>query len=86
MIVSGFIDLLLETPQGFVVIDHKSFPGSADASRSKAIKFTGQLSVYAEAVGKATGKEVKELYIHLPVRRNGTSDKKAVSKSTGGTP
>ena len=67
MIVSGFIDLLLETPKGFVVIDHKSFPGSADASRSKAIKFTGQLSVYAEAVGKATGKEVTELYIHLPV-------------------
>ena len=78
--------MLLETPQGFVVIDRKSFPGSADASRSKAIKFTKQLSVYAEAVGKATGKEVKELDIHLPVGRMLLQIKKAVSKSTGGTP
>jgi ATP-dependent exoDNAse (exonuclease V) beta subunit len=66
-IVSGFIDLLLELPDCFVIIDHKSFPGSSEEAQKKAARFAGQLGVYAEAVQEATGKEVIGCYIHLPV-------------------
>lgn len=66
-IVSGFIDLLLETSGGYIIIDHKSFPGSVDEAKKKAAGFSGQIGVYAEAVRAATGKEVLSCYIHLPM-------------------
>lgn len=66
-VISGFIDLLLEVADGYVIIDHKSFPGSRDKATKKAETFGGQLGVYAEGVKKATGREVLGCYIHLPV-------------------
>jgi ATP-dependent exoDNAse (exonuclease V) beta subunit len=66
-IVSGFIDLLLETPEGFVIIDHKSFPGSVADAKKKAASFGGQLGLYAKAVQEATGKKIDGGYIHLPI-------------------
>jgi ATP-dependent exoDNAse (exonuclease V) beta subunit len=66
-IVSGFIDLLLETSDGFVIIDHKSFPGNIEEAKKKAASFAGQLGVYAEAVMAATGRNVAGCYVHLPV-------------------
>ena len=33
----GWIDFLLETSSGFVIIDHKSFPGSPDQCAAKDI-------------------------------------------------
>jgi ATP-dependent helicase/nuclease subunit A len=42
-IVSGFIDLLLDSPDGFVIIDQKSFPGSREYAAKKAATFAGQL-------------------------------------------
>ncbi len=66
-IVSGVIDLLLETTKGFVIIDHKSFPGSVEDAQMKAAGFAGQLGVYAEAVEKATGRDLIGSYIHLPI-------------------
>ncbi|MEA3333319.1 MAG: PD-(D/E)XK nuclease family protein, partial [Pseudomonadota bacterium] len=66
-IISGVIDLLLEVPAGYVIIDHKSFPGNNKAATEKAVTFTGQLGGYAEAVAVATGKNVVGCFIHLPV-------------------
>jgi ATP-dependent exoDNAse (exonuclease V) beta subunit len=66
-IVSGFIDLLLETRNGFIIIDHKSFPGSADEAKERAAGFAGQLRVYAKAVNEATGKKIVGSFIHLPI-------------------
>jgi ATP-dependent exoDNAse (exonuclease V) beta subunit len=66
-IVSGFIDLLLKTPDGFVVVDHKSFPGSREDAEKKAASFAGQLGCYRDTVLKAIGKEVIGSYIHLPI-------------------
>ena len=66
-IVSGFIDQLLETEQGFVIIDHKSFIGNAIEAQQKAASFAGQLGVYSEAVRSALGKAALGCFIHLPV-------------------
>lgn len=66
-IVSGFIDLLLETQEGFVIIDHKSFPGSREEAGKKAANFAGQLGLYAEATETATGRKVNSQWIYLPL-------------------
>lgn len=66
-IVSGIIDLLIETPDGFVIVDHKSFPGNLEETKKKAAGFAGQLGVYAEAVEIATGRDVIGCYLHFPV-------------------
>jgi ATP-dependent exoDNAse (exonuclease V) beta subunit len=64
---NGWIDLLLETPAGLVIIDHKSFPGSKDRREAKALTYAPQLALYREAVEKATGKSVIATIIHMPV-------------------
>jgi ATP-dependent exoDNAse (exonuclease V) beta subunit len=48
--VSGFIDLLLETAQGWVVIDYKSFQGQKSDWETKALSYSGQLDCYRQAL------------------------------------
>ncbi|MDP9035062.1 MAG: PD-(D/E)XK nuclease family protein [Myxococcota bacterium] len=66
--VSGIVDLLLETPTAYVIIDHKTFPAkAASAWRAKCAGFIPQLAAYAillEAVGE---KKVAAAWVHLPV-------------------
>ena len=57
--------MLLELPEGYVVIDHKSYPGTAGEEHVK--QYAPQLAVYREAIEKATGKSVIAMLIHLPV-------------------
>lgn len=66
-ITSGFIDLLLEIPDGFVIIDHKSFPGNKNEVIERAKGFAGQLESYSQAVQIATGKKVVMRVIHFPL-------------------
>lgn len=61
----GFIDMLLELPKGFVIIDHKTHPAAHDAEKYAA-SCAGQLSLYRQAVEGATGKKVLQTIIHLP--------------------
>lgn len=61
----GFIDMLLELPDGYVIIDHKTHPMAFDAE-SYAASCAGQLRLYHKAVETATGKPVKQTIIHLP--------------------
>jgi len=65
-IMQGWIDLLLELPNGYVIIDHKSYPGPNPQEWAK--KYAPQLEAYKEAVEKATGKPVIDMLIYLPVR------------------
>ena len=46
---SGFIDLLVETGKGFVIIDHKSFLGGSADWPAKALSHSGQLAAYCSA-------------------------------------
>ncbi|MGI6412790.1 MAG: UvrD-helicase domain-containing protein [Syntrophomonadaceae bacterium] len=64
-LMQGWIDLLLETPDGYVIIDHKSYPGKNLDERNK--EYALQLKAYKEAVEKATGKRVIDTLLHLPV-------------------
>ena len=65
--LSGWIDLLIDTGEGYVVIDHKSFPGRMDQWPEKAQQYAPQLLVYRKAMEKATGRPVIETCIHMPI-------------------
>ena len=65
--VRGFIDLVLETDGELFVIDHKSFPGRLRDQQERVQKYAGQLGVYRDALGAATGMPVTAAYIYLPI-------------------
>jgi ATP-dependent exoDNAse (exonuclease V) beta subunit len=64
---SGWIDLLLETPDGYIIIDHKSFPGKQSDIPEQAASYAPQLAIYKEAVEKATGKPILQCFLHMPI-------------------
>lgn len=63
----GWIDLLVETPLGYVIIDHKSFPGNETQCQAKILDYGLQLAIYKEAIEKATRGTVLSTMIHLPI-------------------
>ena len=65
--VHGVIDLLLETEDGFVIFDHKSFPGATEQWAAKALTFAGQLKTYANVLSQSARKPVTGIFIHMPV-------------------
>jgi len=65
--MNGWIDVLIETAEGCIIIDHKSFPGSKSEWERKALSYSGQLEAYRSAVQQATGRPVISQWIHFPV-------------------
>lgn len=65
--VQGRIDLLLETKTGFIVIDHKTYPGRADTWEARAVGYAAQLDLYGRLCAAAADKPVEGLFVHLPV-------------------
>lgn len=65
--VSGRIDLLLDGPDGLVVIDHKTFPGDVDQWTARAMTYAPQLALYGQLVEAATGRLVVGHLVHMPV-------------------
>lgn len=65
--IRGTVDLLGETNEGFILIDHKSFPGRFDEWESKALSHAAQLALYKHVIEQATGKPCIAQYIHMPV-------------------
>ncbi|MFV2055815.1 MAG: UvrD-helicase domain-containing protein [Thiohalomonadales bacterium] len=66
-VASGWIDALIETEEGFIIVDHKSSPKSRAIAGDEASKYTGQLSLYQQAVESASGKPVIGCWIHFAV-------------------
>ncbi len=66
-LISGWIDLLIETAEGFVLIDHKASPRARSDWEEIALGYAGQLEAYAEGVVRATGKPVVSRWIHFGV-------------------
>lgn len=54
--ISGYIDHLVETEDGPVILGHKIFPGRRDAWEAKALSYSGQLAVYG---GNLIGREAE---------------------------
>jgi ATP-dependent helicase/nuclease subunit A len=67
-LVVGTADLVLAGGGGVVVIDHKTFPGTAEAAAWRALGYSGQLAAYADAIREATGAAIASTWIHFPVR------------------
>jgi ATP-dependent exoDNAse (exonuclease V) beta subunit len=59
----GYIDLLLETGDGFVIIDHKSFMGRTTDWPEKALSYSGQLAAYRAC---RQDSPIKSTWIHFP--------------------
>lgn len=64
---SGWIDALVETEQGYIIIDHKSNPQSRANQHEVALKYSGQLALYKAAVEAASDKPVVGCWIHFAV-------------------
>ncbi|MHB8709856.1 MAG: UvrD-helicase domain-containing protein, partial [Desulfuromonadales bacterium] len=63
--LKGWIDLLVATPQGWLIVDHKSFPGRREEWSAQALVYAGQLAAYRRAVTEATGQPVAGTWIHF---------------------
>ena len=64
-ILAGTADLILETEDEIVIVDHKSFPGRTDEALERARRHAGQLCAYGGAASAATGKKFRHAFIHL---------------------
>lgn len=64
--IEGSIDMLLETTAGYVIVDHKSFPGRQEHWRDRALSYAPQLLTYAKAI-RMTGAEVLAMLVHFTV-------------------
>lgn len=65
--VRGTIDLLGETNDGYIIIDHKTFPGRIEEWEKKALSHASQLALYKHVLEQATGKNVIAQFIHMPI-------------------
>jgi ATP-dependent helicase/nuclease subunit A len=64
--VSGSIDLLLETNDAYVVIDHKTYGNPDEAAvRKHAEQYLPQMAAYGAAIEALGGKRVAEYWLHL---------------------
>jgi hypothetical protein len=63
--MEGWIDLLLEGPDGFVLVDHKTYPGHDPVGHIRS-HYLGQMDAYRRAVEAATGRPVVRVLMHLP--------------------
>ena len=65
-LVSGFIDLLVETADEQIIIDHKAFPGSQAEIKKRSEEYFGQLAAYAACLQEINAKPVMKI-LHYPV-------------------
>ncbi|NMA45890.1 MAG: UvrD-helicase domain-containing protein [Lentisphaerae bacterium] len=61
----GFIDMLIETSDGYVIVDHKTT--IKPDPLAEAASHAAQLEIYRNAVEKATSKKVSKTIIHFPL-------------------
>ena len=65
--MQGRIDLLLETSDGWILLDHKSNPQGPEKWQDIALDHSGQLAAYVHAVEQVTGRPVLESWLFFPV-------------------
>ena len=65
-VLRGWVDLLLETEAGWIVVDHKSSPRPRAEWRDEAVEHSGQLAAYARAL-RGAGLGFAGCWVHFPV-------------------
>lgn len=63
--LNGTVDMIADTPEGWVVVDHKIFPGGKESWKEEAASHAAQLNAYAGAIAVATGRNVIATFIHF---------------------
>ena len=63
----GWIDVLVETADGWVVIDHKSSPRPKSEWRTEALEHSGQLACYRSMIAATGARLAGSAWIHFPV-------------------
>ena len=66
-VMLGAIDLLIETPEEIVVVDHKSMPLRLDEEVARIEEFAGQLAAYAEVLEQEAGGRRVRTFVHQPI-------------------
>ena len=64
-IISGWIDMLLETQSGFIIIDHKASPRQKSEWENIALSYSGQLQAYAKGLKITHPNITIETWIHF---------------------
>jgi hypothetical protein len=65
--LKGWVDLLVDVGDGWILVDHKSFPGGREECSARALEHSGQLWAYRQAVEQASGRPVLGQWIHFCV-------------------
>ena len=65
-VLKGWIDVLVETEEGWIIIDHKATPRPKSEWPKEAVAYSGQLAAYVSAL-TAAGKYVSSTWLHFPV-------------------
>jgi ATP-dependent exoDNAse (exonuclease V) beta subunit len=66
-ILNGRMDLVIEIPYGYIIIDHKSSPRGSDQWDNLAQEYRGQLVAYSTLVTAVSERSVLERWIYLPI-------------------
>jgi ATP-dependent exoDNAse (exonuclease V) beta subunit len=66
-LISGWIDLLVETDEGFVLVDHKASPRAKSDWEKIALGYSGQLEAYGSGITQVKDKPVIGRWIHFAV-------------------
>jgi ATP-dependent exoDNAse (exonuclease V) beta subunit len=66
-VMNGRIDLLLETNDGWILIDHKSGAQNSMQHANLAAQYGGQLAAYADSIEAVTGMPVVQTWLVLAV-------------------
>jgi ATP-dependent helicase/nuclease subunit A len=64
--VKGWVDLLVDSPKGWVIVDHKFTDKPKDVLEVEVLKYSGQLKAYKDAVEAATKRPVIDCLVHFP--------------------
>jgi ATP-dependent helicase/nuclease subunit A len=66
-IARGVADLILETKDGLVIVDHKAYVADRSEARDLALKVGEQVQYYADGTGTALGKKIVGMFVHFPM-------------------
>ncbi|RUL51330.1 hypothetical protein [Lysinibacillus antri] len=63
----GLVDYLIELSNGWIIIDHKTFPGREELWEEHAVSHLPQFQIYAHALEVTSQKPVLEAWTHMPI-------------------
>jgi ATP-dependent exoDNAse (exonuclease V) beta subunit len=69
-LLNGIIDLALETEEGWILIDHKTYDGSDFGKKIMDEGYLSQLAYYQLALTELSNKPVLKTFLHFPMTGN----------------